>query len=524
MLKRRDFLKVAGAAAVGPLAPARAFGQAPGLVTAERVRPSLPSGVQAGDVSATRGIVWCRTDRPARMLVEYSSRESFAAPRRIAGPDALQETGFTARVELSDLAPGEPVFYRVRFESLAHSGAFSEPLTGSFRTAPSNRRDLQVMWSGDTVGQGWGINPDFGGLRIYEAMLRHRPDVFVHSGDMIYADNPLRPEVTLADGTTWKNLVTPEKAAVAQTLDEFRGNYAYNLLDTHLRGFNAAVPMLAQWDDHEVLNNWYPGMSISDQRYQEQRIAVLAARARQAMFEFVPFRSHPAEAQRIYRAVEYGPLLDVIVLDERSYRGPNTHNRQDARGPDTTMLGQEQLAWLKQRLRASTATWKVVASGMPLGLVVRDGTRDGRPAFEAWANDDGGLPLGRELEVAELLSFIKREGIRNVVWITADVHYAAAHHYDPARAAFTDFLPFWEFVAGPLHAGTFGPNGTDPTFGPKVMFHSVPEGMAPNRPPSDGLQFYGTLRMDGRTSVMTAALHDLSGRQLYSVDLDPGPP
>ena len=77
---------------------------------------------------------------------------------------------------------------------------------------------------------------------------------------------------------------------------------------------------------------------------------------------------------------------------------------------------------------------------MPIGLMVRDADRGGQRTFEAFANGDG-PPLGRELELAELLSFLKAEGIRNVVWITADVHYAAAHHYDPERAAFTDFHP-----------------------------------------------------------------------------------
>ena len=60
--------------------------------------------------------------------------------------------------------------------------------------------------------------------------------------------------------------------------------------------------------------------------------------------------------------------------------------------------------------------------------------------------------------------------MRNVVWLTADVHYCAAHYYDPARAAFRDFDPFWEFVAGPLNAGSFGPNTLDGTFGPQLVF------------------------------------------------------
>ena len=118
---------------------------------------------------------------------------------------------------------------------------------------------------------------------------------------------------------------------------------------------------------------------------------------------------------------------------------------------------------------------------MPLGLTVTDG-----PLFEAVANGDAGPPLGRELEIAGLLKFIRDQRIRNVVFVTGDVHYCAAHHYDPARAAFTDFHPFWEFVAGPAHAGTFGPARLDKTFGPEVRFLGIPAGMKPNRPPSEG--------------------------------------
>ncbi|WP_292443296.1 alkaline phosphatase D family protein [Methylibium sp.] len=63
--------------------------------------------------------------------------------------------------------------------------------------------------------------------------------------------------------------------------------------------------------------------------------------------------------------------------------------------------------------------------------------------------------------------------MRNVVWVTADVHYCAAHHYDPARAQFQDFEPFWEFVAGPLNAGSFGPGTLDNTFGRQAVFYKA---------------------------------------------------
>jgi len=460
------------------------------------------------------------------MWVEWATNDGLRDARTVRGPAALAEGAYTAAVDLTDLPPGETIAYRVRFESLRHPGTYSEPLEGRFRTAPNPEADptrpIRLAWSGDQVGQGWGIDRARGGMRIFEAIREADPDVFVHSGDMIYADQPLQAEVRLDDGTVWRNLLTEAKSKVAETLDDFRGNFEYNLLDEHARAFHAAVPVIAQWDDHEVVNNWFPGLQLDhDNRYTEKSASLLAARARQALSEFVPLRRHPDDAQRIYRQFSYGPLLDVFVLDLRSYRGPNSANRQAAPGEDAALMGAPQVAWLKNALLNSRATWKVIACDMPIGLVVPDRPVDGAPTFEAVANAHDGPPLGREIEVADLLGFMKRNRIRNTVWITADVHYAAAHHYSPERAVFSDFDPFWEFVGGPMHAGTFGPNALDDTFGPEVVFSSVGDGVTPNRPPSDGLQFFGTLDIDPGTHALTAAIHDVNSRRLWSTDIGP---
>jgi len=516
---RRDFLRQAAALGGGFLAgsggPARA--QAPAVIRREGQRPGAPFGVQAGDVSSTRGVVWSRADRPARMVVEWDTTDAFRKPRRVRGPRALEETDYTARVDLRDLPPGERIFYRVQFQDLGEPGVVGEPVIGSFRTAAVEGRDLLFAWSGDVCGQGWGIDPDRGGMRAWETMRRLEPQFFLHSGDCIYADGPIAAEVKLDDGTLWKNLVTAEKSKVAETLAELRGNYTYNLQDEHLRRFNAEVPVIAQWDDHETLNNWYPGELLDgDPRYTEKRVDVLAARARRAFLEYLPLRLNRDDAERIYRSYRYGPSLELFLLDARSYRGRNTANRQPEPGPDTAFFGSAQVRWLKERLRASRATWKVIACDMPLGLVVGDGPG----MYEAVANGDGSA-LGRELEIAGLLRSIRDRNIRNVVWLTADVHYSAAHYYDPDKARFQEFLPFWEFVAGPLHAGTFGPGTLDDTFGPQEKFRGIPAGMKGNRPPSDGFQFFGTVRIDGQTEVMTVSLVNAAGETLYRVDLDP---
>ena len=287
-------------------------------------------------------------------------------------------------------------------------------------------------------------------------------------------------------------------------------------MDENVRRFNAEVPILAQWDDHETTNNWYPGEILDDNRYTVKDVSLLAQRANQAFLEYFPIRIDGDEPSRIYRSFKYGPSLEIFMIDMRSYRGPNTENRQTEQSAETAFLGNAQVRWLKNQLRKSTATWKVIASDMPIGLVVPDGSTN----FENLANGDGPA-LGRELEIADLLRFIKQNNISNVVWLTADVHYAAAHYYDPNQAQFQDFKPFWEFVAGPLNSGTFGPNKLDNTFGPEVKFLTIPTDLKANRPPSEGLQFFGTVKIDGDTEVMTVALVNLEGKTLYSVDLPP---
>lgn len=514
MLKPRR-RAVLGAAAFAAL-PFPVFAQ-----TAAAARPRLLQGVQSGDVSGNGATLWSRADRPARMIAEYATTETFTDARRLEGPVALEASGFTSRLRLDGLPPGQTIFYRIAYADLSDVHATSDWVQGRFRTPPSTETDISFVWSADTVGQGWGINPDTGGMTIYETMRSLAPAFFVHCGDTIYADDPLASEKKLPDGRIWKNVVTEAKSKVAETLAAFRGNHLYNLLDANLRRFNAEVPTIALWDDHEVVDNWYREKRLdADQRYDEKDVGVLARYAERAFREFMPLADGLDGPMRLYRRFSFGPRLDLFRLDMRSFRAPNGPNRQEAPGANTAFLGIEQVAWLKQALKSSTATWKIIAADMPLGLVVYDDWRR-KAGFEAVANADDGPPLGRELEIAGLLAFIKREDIRNVHWITADVHYPATHRYDPGRAAFQDFTPFYEFVSGPLCAGGFGPNALDGTFGPQVVFQKVPPPGRFDLSPLEGSCHFGHVRIDGKSGVMTVSHRDAGGAVIHSLDLVP---
>ena len=289
------------------------------------------------------------------------------------------------------------------------------------------------------------------------------------------------------------------------------------MLDKNVREFNRLIPVYYQWDDHEVTNNWYPReMLSSDDRYGVKSASLLAARANRAFRDMMPVTEHVGEPGRIYRKVSRGPSLEIFLLDMRTYRGPNNANDSPVPTDDTDFLGRAQIEWLKRGLLNSKATWKVVAADMPIGMIVPDGDN-----FKNLANGNGAA-AGRELEIVELLRFVKSAKIRNIVWLTADVHYTAAHYYDPNGARFQDFDPFWEFVSGPLHAGTFGPNDMDDTFGPRVMFAKHPtREQGVNLPPSFGLQFFGLVDIDGETEQFRVSLRDVADNELYAVALDP---
>jgi len=501
-LTRRTLLKSAGASAA-----LTAIGIARPSLSYAPDRAQITHGIQSGDVTADSGVVWSRADRPSRMLVEAATSDSFSDIKSAVYVDALPETDFTAKALLENLPAGQDIFYRISFQDLS-SAVFGEAQIGHFRTPANAPRPVSLLWSGDTMGQGWGIDRSRGGMRTYATMLRNQPDFFIHCGDNIYADCTIDAEQNLPDGSVWRNVVTEAKSRKAETLADYRGNYKYNLLDDNMRAFNAAVPTFALWDNHETMESWYPGEPTPWEPVGEKNTLIFAARARRAFHEYLPLRETMAEPGRIYRKIQYGPLLDVFMLDMRSYRGPDGPHTDSILTPDDFLLGADQVAWLKRKLARSRATWKVIAADSPIGYVVNT---------TGIEHADG--PRGRGVEIAELLAFIKHAGVCNTLWITADLHYTAAHYYDPNRAVFQDFEPFWEFVSGPIHAGTWTPEIMDRTFGPQVVFQKASD--TDNLAPCYGLQFFGHIGIDGTSEALTVTLKDVADRALWATTLTP---
>jgi alkaline phosphatase D len=503
----------------------------------------------AGELAGATGILWARCNRavPAHLGVELwqaNGAPSEGPPpttRELQGPRVDDSTDFTGSMRLGGFQPDTHYRYRVtcRLEpaerdpgeaeaSSAPDEAVPSPEEpdrgpeGGFRTPPLDDDPSQVsfVWLADIAGQGWGRNPDFtltdtsggpiqGGFAIFDVIRGLAPHFAILAGDIVYADNPVPATQTIppeVGGGTWRN--DPTRDFVAITLADYRASWRYNLGDPKLRAFLLETPALALWDDHEVADNWYPGEILVRPPYNGVSANLLAKRARQALYEYTPIRG-----AEIYRRFRYGSHLELFLLDVRSFRGPNSENFAPA---GIEMLGAKQFQWLTQGLKTSNATWKVVVSPDPLSLVT-GGSED----RDSWAQGDPRI-LGREVQLRRLLGHIAREKVDNVVFLSADVHFAAAIGYDPANAPNpVAIAPFWEFVSGPVHAGAFGAADLDASFGPHFDWLRAPstEGLPQNLPPPN-LQSFGAVDVNA-AGVLTVRLHDASGAVLYEKKLEP---
>jgi phosphodiesterase/alkaline phosphatase D-like protein len=482
--------------------------------------PVVTHGVASGDVTADSAVVWARADRESTMHARVTPVAGGPSLRWTSTP-VTAETNFTAEILLSDLMPATAYRYEVWFEGPEGAGSSD---TGTFRTAPNvgSRTSVSFIWGGDLGGQEHCRQVD-GGYRIFEPMLAFQPDFFVANGDMIYGDNEC-PERGPLPG--WTNVPGDFPAVTDPSVDWldrarveeiYVAHWLYNRADAAFQAFMRAVPMYVQWDDHEVINDF--GAQWPDYPATPERAGYpnLVEAGRKAFFDFHPIARHPDEPDRIYRSYRWGRDVELFILDARSYRSDN--RAADTPENAKTMLGREQLEWLRAGLAASTATWKIVSSDVPLS--VPTGSEGiGRDAFANQARSPEVARTGFEGELLDLLRSLDAANVRNLVFVATDVHFAAQLRYEPDLDGDGDRLVFHELISGPLTAGrTASPASMDATLAPAVLY-------------AEGNIFnFGTVRIGDGTSAephLWTDIRDETGRTRPGSSLElvpePAPP
>ena len=130
----RSAITAGGIITTNIVSKSQVFAQAPAIITSDKMRPAIPYGVASGDICNDSIVIWSRSDRSAKMIVEYSTSESFKNFQRVVGPNALKNSDFTGRLYLRNLPPDQQLFYRVIFQDLDYKGTYSAPVKGTFRT------------------------------------------------------------------------------------------------------------------------------------------------------------------------------------------------------------------------------------------------------------------------------------------------------------------------------------------------------------------------------------------------------
>jgi alkaline phosphatase D len=446
-IDRRAFLR-GGAATAAGIAAAKA-GSGLDMVTAAgktRARPvrgaRFEQGVASGEPGARGMTLWTKlseVDRPGTLTLEVARDRGFdrvVERRRIT---ARRRFDYAVKQRVGGLKPNERYYYRF------DAGDRSSPV-GTFKTlpAPGSRTPVRIAVFSC---QAW----EAGFYTPHAALAKEEDlDLVVCLGDYIYErvfydEDPVREDKLGKNGD-----------GEVQTLREYRDKYALYHGDRNLRAVRQAHPMLAIWDDHEVEDN-YAGKLAGDAT-QDKRVRFLKRRRNgyRAFFEHMPFTNAGGSRRkrdrfRIYRSVRVGKHVELLLLDQRQYRDDQPCNdelpptppcsEEELNDPNRTFLGRRQKRWLKRRLAASDATWKLVANqAMAMSIDV--------PATNPVNMDQWD---GYAFEREDILTHVADRGIDNVAFLTGDIHTFFAGDVSPTgrqTAASTPAAVATEFVTG----------------------------------------------------------------------------
>ncbi len=307
-------------------------------------------------------------------------------------------TDFSALVHLENLQ--SDTSYELRTQARSPAGEIASTLTGSFRTLPGSAK----------AGEGGfrlavGTCQDFPdrdgphGFDMYRSMLDRHVNAFVMAGDVVYYD----------------------EAARSVALANYHWQRTYSLPTVHL--FHRQVPTYFLKDDHDTyVNDSWPGTRFP---WTE----AFTFEDGQRLFKYQTGLPDPA-----YRTVRLTRELQIWLMEGRDYRSPNTQPD----GPNKTIWGAEQKAWLKETLEQSDALFRVVISPTPIVGPDRAGKHDNH------SNQDFATEGG---EIRKMLA-----SFSNVVSVCGDRHWQY-HSVDPETG-------LHEFSVGPAsqrHAGGWDP-------------------------------------------------------------------
>lgn len=440
-LPRRTVLQ-AGAVSAGAMALGTGMASpatAAGLPTLPPVT-AFQHGVASGDPMPDRVVIWTRvTVAPdavpgsglgswVSVNWEVSTDPTFSTVQRRGDVAARASADHTVKVDVTKLSPATQYYYRFTVDGgstrVRNVQGQVSPV-GRTRTAPAADAAPDRLRFGVVSCANWQAG--------YFSAYRHLADrgdldAVLHLGDYLYE---YRVGEYGARGVT----VRPHVPATEMiTLADYRARHGQYKTDTDLQRLHAQVPWIVTWDDHESANDaWADGAENHDPA-TEGSWATRKAAARKAYFEWMPLRT----GATIYRRLRFGQLVELSMLDLRSYRsqqvplGPDLAAIDD---PTRSITGTDQRQFLLEGLTSSTAQWKLVGNPVVITPVyLAPELLPPRPSAttdavsEMLGTTRAGVPFntdqwdGYTADRAAIVTALRDRGVRDAVFLTGDIH------------------------------------------------------------------------------------------------------
>jgi len=397
-------------------------------------------GVASGDVTSESAVLWSQTDKDSSLNVQVSKHPNFKKLDFEDSVHATVDSDFTAKSLAEGLKPNTLYYYRFT------AGSTTSEI-GTFKTSPleDKKADAHFTWSGDTDVSKINGNRYFGDWLSLNAIRSENPDFFIYLGDTIYSDRR-------ATG------LVPD----AQTLGDFRQIYKESRDVPALHDLLKSTSVYPAWDDHEVRNDW-AGQTVDSSFFQI---------GKRSFNEYMPIgqlhsTSDPdCAGPTQFRVKHWGKDVDLIILDTRTCRSANVETQCQAdqvptlpaqirtslglpaqppvgclaaiNDPDRTMLGTEQKGLFEDALLNSKAKFKFVVTSVSIQQTFV-------LPYDGWE--------GYGAERSEILNFIRDNEIKNVIFLTTDLHLNLMNKV--YTNLFTDTTPVsYEVVTGPIGAET----------------------------------------------------------------------
>lgn len=181
-------------------------------------------------------------------------------------------------------------------------------------------------------------------------------------------------------------------------------------------------PQYAIWDDHDY------GSNNANRYFANKEIALDL---------FKQFWVNPtygtSNTPGVFFNFDYQDAA-FFLLDDRYHKASVNDTCQEA-----GLIGADQMAWLKQQLKNSNATFKFLISGVQF-LNQTEMKKHETEGFKEFPD-----------ELEELLNFLDQENIKGVILLSGD-----KHHAELFRLKRPDTYDLWEVTSSPISSFTIG--------------------------------------------------------------------